>query len=70
MHNTRPNVVAIAKASSSKSKTVLKKKKWKRLVKHAMQSKPKVEKGNYHYCGVRALEEELQEVPRELEDQA
>ncbi|XP_030475902.1 uncharacterized protein LOC115693069 [Syzygium oleosum] len=53
MHNTRPNVVSMAKASSSKSKTVLKKKKWKRPMKHAVQSKPKVEKGNCHYCGVK-----------------
>ncbi|KAI6674133.1 hypothetical protein NL676_002039 [Syzygium grande] len=60
MHNTRPNVVAMAKASSSKSKTVLKKKKWKRPMKRAVQSKPKVEKGNCHYCGVKGpLEEEL-----------
>ncbi|XP_056172109.1 uncharacterized protein LOC130139336 [Syzygium oleosum] len=45
IHNTRPNVVAMAKASSSKSKTVLKKKKWKRPMKPIVQSKPKIEKG-------------------------
>ncbi|KAI6674171.1 hypothetical protein NL676_002077 [Syzygium grande] len=52
MDKMRPNVAAMAKASSSKSKTVLKKKKWKRPIKHAEQSKPKIEKGNCHYCGV------------------
>ena len=52
MHNTRPHMIAMAKASSSKSKTILKKKKWKKPVKTAVQPKPKVEKGKCHYCGV------------------
>ncbi|KAL3715987.1 hypothetical protein ACJRO7_007707 [Eucalyptus globulus] len=53
MHNTRPNVVAMAKASSSKGKTILKKNKWKRHVKPVVQPKPMIDKGKCHYCGVK-----------------
>ncbi|XP_048135642.1 uncharacterized protein LOC125315242 [Rhodamnia argentea] len=52
MQNTRPNIVAMAKVFSSKSKTVWKKKKWEKPLKAVVQVKLKVEKEKCHYYGV------------------